>query len=319
MRREYSFDKVRSALQSAVDHGVVEGLGFVVRREDATIFKEAFGGYTVDKSTVIWSATKLASTTAVMSVIDEGLADLDDPIVKYIPEFTDVAATITIRQLLAQTHGLPADHPTIANPLRDNGLTLAESVIQIARDRQPEYPPGSRHRYAPAASYAIAGRIAEIVTGREWGNLFEERVSGPLMMRTFTYGETRNPRLGGGAAAGLEDYANLLQMHLANGVFRGRRVLSEEACLEMRRDQLHGVPFAPTVLKPQVGYGLTWWFDEVDASRRAIQLSVPGGLGAIPWINLDRGYLAFLLLRKDMASSLRVYEELLPLLHEALA
>jgi CubicO group peptidase (beta-lactamase class C family) len=296
----------------------VEAAGLVIVKDGSTIFREAFGKYTVESADLLWSATKLASATAMMSVIDDGLARLDDPISRHLPAFTGVKGGITIRQLLAQTHGLPADHPTIAAPLRDNNLTLAESVDQIARDLEPEYAPGSRHRYAPAASYAILGRIAEVVTGQAWEELFAERVGTPLAMKTFTYGETRNPRIGGGAACALDDYANLLQMHLEGGLFGGRRVLSEASVLEMRRDQLHGVPFTSAVQKREYGYGLTWWFDEVDAQGEAIQLSVPGGLGAIPWINVQRRYAAFLLIRKTLAASVAVYESILPLIHQAL-
>ena len=315
---EYDFEALRAALQGAIDAGQVEAAGLVIVKGGRRVFLEAFGRYTIESADLLWSATKLASATAVMSVIDDGLARLDDPISRYLPAFAGAKGAITIRQLLAQTHGLPADHPSIAAPLQDNGLTLAESVDQVARDLEPEYPAGSRHRYAPAASYAILGRIAEVVTAQSWVELFAERVGSPLAMKSFTYGETRNPRVGGGAACALVDYANLLQVHQEGGVFAGRRVLSEAAVMEMRRDQLHGLPFTSPAQKREHGYGLTWWFDEVDETGTAVQLSVPGGLGAIPWLNLQRRYAAFLLVRKTLAASVAVYESILPLINQSL-
>lgn len=312
------FPRVASELQRSITEHRVDGLGLVIVRDGRVLFREAFGTSTTETILLLYSATKLASATAVMAVIDEGLARLDDSISHFLPAFSGVNGTITIRQLLSQTHGLPANHPSIATPQRDNGLTLAESVDQIARDLQPEYTPGSRFRYAPAASYAISGRIAEIVTGQNWSDLFAARVGGPLQMGTFTYGPGQNPRVGGGAVCALDDYANLLQMHLEGGTFGGRRILSDSSVREMREDQLGGIPFVGGVQKAETGYGLAWWFDERDASGDAFQFSVPGGLGAIPWIDVERRYGAFLLLQKTLPAGVAVFDAILPLIKEAL-
>ena len=83
-------------------------------------------------------------------------------------------------------------------------------------------------------------------------------------------GRRRGSAFGGGAACALVEYANLLQVHLEGGVFAGRRVLSEAAVMEMRRDQLHGLPFTSPAQKREHGHGLTWWFDEADETRAAI-------------------------------------------------
>jgi CubicO group peptidase (beta-lactamase class C family) len=245
------------------------------------------------------SATKLASTTAIMSCVDSGLVHLDDPIGKHLPQFGPNRRIITIRQLLSQTHGLPFTHDSIPQPQAANGMTLAQSVNLIAKEDTLEFAPGSQHKYQPAVSYHIAGRICEVVTHKSWEELFDERVGKPLEMATFTYGDTPNPRIGGGAKCALRDYGNLVQMHVANGVFKDRRILSQTSVAEMQKDQLHGVKFTQIPrISTTVGYGLSWWFDSLQANGEARLISVPGAFAATPWIDRQHRYGGFLLVEE---------------------
>ncbi len=256
-KRDWS--EVDAKLKGSIEDKTFEGVGLLLCTAEGTFYKKAFGADTTETTHLLGSATKLASTTTIMTLVDDRLINIDDPIKKYLPQFGPVSGAITIRQLFAQLHAMPAGHPSIALPLQDNGFTLEESVNQIAKDDTVRYPVGEQHEYQPAVSYHIGGRIAEVVTGEVWKELFDERVRIPLDMQTSTYGETRNPRIGGGAKCALQDYGNLLQMHLAAGVFKGRRVLSEASVREMQKDQLNGAPFTP--IGRTNGYGLSWWFE----------------------------------------------------------
>ena len=314
----YDFSAVSSRLKRAVDNGELPGVGLIIVNRDSTLYKEAFGTSTVNSALLIASATKLASASVMMTLVDEGRIALDDPIAKYLPQFVDAKGAITIRQLLSQTHGLPADHPAIPFPGRDNGLTLAQAVDQIARDVVPTRPPGTAFEYAPTVSYHIMGRIAEVVTGEPWAVLFKKRIADPLQMSNTTYGNTQNPRIGGGISTTIEDYSHLVQMHLRRGTFGATRVLSDSAIVEMQKDHVKGLPFLSFPAKPEIGYGLTWWFDEVDTNKNATQISVSGAWGAIPWTNLSYQYGAFLLTFDQLANSVPVWEEIVPLIHQAL-
>lgn len=314
--RSLDFNEIDRRLKATIDEKVFEGIGLLLCTSDKTLYKKAFGADTTETPHLLASATKLASTTAMMTIIDEKLAGLEDPIKKYLPQFGPVRGKITIRQLLSQTHGMAASHASIPAPQRDNGITLEESVNRIAKDDTVLFPSGSKHEYQPAVSYHIFGRIAEVVTSQDWATLFDKRVAGPLEMKTFTYGKTKNPRIGGGAKGSLQDYGNMLQMHLAGGVFKGRRVLSEASVAEMQRDQLRGIPFTPVAVRPNPkGYGLTWWFDVLDEKGNPEQFSCAGAYGAIPWLNRKAGYGGFLLVEKRLQASWTVYSELHPLIN----
>jgi CubicO group peptidase (beta-lactamase class C family) len=311
----------RAALDAFIEAGRVSNgfktTGVLLCDGHGSFYTISLGGDEESSGHLLASATKLASATAVMSVVDDGLLSLDDPIGKYLPQFGPNRRGITIRQLLSQTHGLPGNHAAIALPQVDNGLSLAQAVDRIASEDTLVFPPGSKHTYMPAVSYHIVGRIAEIVTGKTWARLFEERVGVPLEMTGFSYGDTPNPRIGGGAKCALRDYGNLVQMHLAGGVFKGRRVLSAASVAEMQKDQLRGVPFTPARAVPStVGYGLTWWFNRLDDTGQPRLLSVPGAWGATPWIDRKLGYGGFLLVEEPMGTLGRVADFFLELADE---
>jgi CubicO group peptidase (beta-lactamase class C family) len=314
---EPDFGAIDRRLKATIDDRVFDGIGLLLCTAERTVYKKAFGADTTETTHLLASATKIASATAMMTLVDEKRIALDDPIKKYLPQFGTVRGAITIRQLLAQTHGMPANHRSIPAPQRDNGMTLEEAVNEIAKDDSVDFAPGSKQSYQPAVSYHIMGRIAEVVTSQDWATLFEKRVSGPLEMKTFTYGETKNPRIGGGAKCALQDYGNLLKMYLARGVFKGRRVLSEAAVAEMQKDQSRGAPFSTELrlTPPSQGYGLTWWIDLLNEKKEPVQFSCAGAFGAIPWLNPTAGYGGFLLVQKRLPEAWPLYRELSPLIN----
>jgi CubicO group peptidase (beta-lactamase class C family) len=107
-------------------------MGVLLCDAGGTFYARSFGGDEESSSHLLASATKLASATAIMSLVDDGLLALDDPIGKYLPQFGPNRRKITIRQLLAQTHGMPAQHAAIAPPqVEDFFLTLADEVARL--------------------------------------------------------------------------------------------------------------------------------------------------------------------------------------------
>ena len=98
--------------------------------------------------------------------------------------------------------------------------------------------------------------------------------------------------LGGGTRAVLHDYATFLNMISNNGIFKGNRVLSENAITEMEADQIGEAKVSEHEFVERVRaqmhngiYGLGEWREELDNEGRAILISSPGWAGAYPWID----------------------------------
>jgi len=311
------FSGVITALRAAVADGDPPWAGLTVVTAEETLLAVMAGAASLDHVDLIASATKMPSASAIMTLVDDGALSLDDPVSRYVPSFSSDKAAITVRQCLSHTSGLPADAPALSR----YDISLAEAVEEYA-GLPLVAPPGTRFVYG-GVSYSVAGRVAEIVSGHPWAEFFAQRIATPLGLSTFTYGQTRNPRIAGGAACSLGDYATLLQLHLGLGMVNGTRVLSAEAVAEMQRDQVaaRGATFSEVAAesgKKEYGYGLAWWFDELAADGTPTQISDAGLFGAIPWIDRQRGYGAFLFVRTRLTTGVRLFATLLPLIRQAI-
>jgi CubicO group peptidase (beta-lactamase class C family) len=179
---EYDFGPITASLKKAVEEAPLDGACLLVIKDGKTIYEQCFGKYTPDTVVAIASSSKWFSSATIMTLVDEGKLKLDDPVSKYLPKFTGKKGQITIRQLLSHTSGLPPQNRCLS----DFSITLAEAANQIA-----EAPlladPGKEFRYG-GVSMQVAGRIAEVVGGKSWEELFQERIAKPLEMKNTSYG-----------------------------------------------------------------------------------------------------------------------------------
>ena len=205
-----------------------------------------------------------------MVLTDEGKLSLDDPVSKYLPEFSGDKAAITIRQLFSHTSGLPPE----ARCRNDKRTTLELCANEIARLKLRANP-GEQFYYGGAAMH-VGGRIAEIVSGRSWNELFTDKIASSLgMTKTdyLAYGPTANPRPEGDARSSLDDYARFLQMILNQGRFNDRTILSDAAVTEMHKDQTNGARIVYTIYEKhgdldltllRARYGIGVWREKVE-------------------------------------------------------
>ena len=283
----YDFTGITTSLKKAVEDAPLDGACLLVVKDSEMIYEHCFSKYKPETVVSIASASKWLSAATIMTLVDEGKLSLDDPVSKHLPRFTGKKGEITIRQLLSHTSGLPGDDPAIGT----FRITLREAADQIA-----EVPlvadPGKEFRYG-GVSMQVAGAIAEIVSGKSWADLFQERIAGPCGMKNTRYGRfglNRNPRIAGGASSTMNDYRNFLTMLLAEGEFNGKRVLSKEAIREMEKDQTGGAEKkSATLARLTAGsrYGLGEWLDRKEENGQGIEISSPGAFGFRPWIDRE--------------------------------
>lgn len=264
------------------------GAALLVVKDGKVAYERYFGAYTPETVVPIASSSKWLSAAVIMTLVDEGKLDLDAPVSRYLPQFTGDKARMTIRQMFSHSSGL-VDFPGAW----DYGTTMGDYADRVAREGVMAGPPGSGVRYA-SASMQVVGAIAEKVTGKSWNALFAERIGQPCEMTSTTYAlrpENRNPMLAGGARSSLRDYGRFLEMIAGKGVYKGRRVLSEQAVREMQKDQTGDLPLL-RASNDRMGrashYGLGEWLDVQAPDGRTLQVSSPGAFGFRPWLDLDR-------------------------------
>jgi len=307
--KQYDLSLLDRKIQGWVDSGYYPGASVLIARNNKLIFRKYYGNYKPETVTYIASAGKWLAAAAIAAVVDEGKLSWDDQVKKWLPEFTDIKGEATLRQLLSHTAGYPDYQPE--GNRRDDYQTLEESVSHIA-GLPADTLPGTRFNYGGLAMQ-VAGRMAELATGKNWETIFQQKIAGPLQMRSTSFtpvdpGSGHSPMLGGGARSSLSDYADFLNMIFNEGTFKGSRVLSLKAVKEMQADQVGSAKVKPAefveavrVSSRQDIYGLGEWREEVKADGEAVLVSSPGWAGAYPWIDKTKGVYGFLLTHADPA------------------
>lgn len=292
----------------------------IVRAGCPGAWRQASGSFTTSTAVPIASASKMPSATAILTLVDAGKLGLDEPIGRYLPDWPADKAAITTRMLLSHTSGLRGQVPCLSA----DDVTLDACVRQIAATTL-DAAPGKAFIYG-GADYQVAGRIAEIVSGKSWHAFFASAVAEPCGLHTFTYapaaysplGSDTNPRIAGGAASNVDDYLALLRMHLDNGLCGSTRVLSAASVAEMRRDQGAGLECRESPYgRNNCHYGLGWWINPPTGAGAARTWGDAGALGATPWIDPSRGYGALLLIRKSFMVGQQIVDQLQPLVDAA--
>jgi CubicO group peptidase (beta-lactamase class C family) len=186
-----------AGLDAWFDHQIADaaipGAAMVVVRGGQVVDVHTYGaaddhGSAITPSTpfMIGSLTKSMTALAVMQLVEAGRLSLDTRVVDVLPEFAtaDPSATrsITIRQLLDQTSGLPT--AAGLRPFSTPVTSLAARVGELD-GIAPVSPPGAEYHYSNA-NYLVLGRIVEAVSGADFGTYVQSHIFEPLGMRSAT-------------------------------------------------------------------------------------------------------------------------------------
>jgi D-alanyl-D-alanine carboxypeptidase len=175
------------------------GLGAAVYAGDATEAWALSSGtaqpmrnrpITEDDHFRIASQTKTFTATVVMQLVDEGAAQLDAPIGRYLPGVVESDSVdgdaITVRQILQHTSGLPRDP---VNPVSEPDGTYTEAeLVRSALTQEPQFAPGTGWGYSNV-NYLVAGMLVETLTGQTISAAITERIIEPLSLTETTFPE----------------------------------------------------------------------------------------------------------------------------------
>jgi CubicO group peptidase (beta-lactamase class C family) len=158
--------------------GVLHNGGFT---EFATGIKNVETGEPATTETVYQcgSMTKTWTALAFMQLVDEGKADLDEPVRTYLPGFTvadpEVSAKVTPRHLLYHTNGI---EEAFGDPGEEDNVY--ERMVANIADAPQVFPLGHTHGYSAALGYAILARILEVHDCKPWDDVMRERLFDPM-------------------------------------------------------------------------------------------------------------------------------------------
>lgn len=177
----------QQAGQAAVAAGV-PAVQIAVSHHGRVLYSEAFG--VVDKETAtpattrsvlrIASVTKPFTAAAILLLAERGALTLDDPIVKFVPEFDPRGTTITLRHLLTHTSGIPIDWYPLTPPFPPiTAEVTREQAIKSINAQPLSFAPGSKFGYSNAG-YLILGYVIESAAGRPYADFIHQEFALPL-------------------------------------------------------------------------------------------------------------------------------------------
>jgi uncharacterized protein YbbC (DUF1343 family)/CubicO group peptidase (beta-lactamase class C family) len=286
--------RLDEVIEQAIKERTIPGAVLIVGHNGEIVHRKAYGNralipsrepMTVDTIFDCASLTKVvATTTAVMMLVEEGKLRLGDRLSKYLPEFAGGRSPITIEQLLTHYSGLRPDLDL------EPAWSGYQTGITMAFQEKPVANPGSRFIYSDI-NYILLGELVREVSGQPLDQFARERIFEPLGMAdsgfhpdpslmpriapteqladgTILRGVVHDPttRFMGGLAghAGLfstaDDLSRFARMMLHGGMIDGRRLITPLSVVKMT------TPQSPRGRPAQRGLG--WDFDSPYSSVR---------------------------------------------------
>ena len=296
-RAQYNFENVDRVLDAS-QKNLGRNMCVLVSKNDKIVYSFLRGDYNESTPELIASCSKWFTSALVMTFADEGKLSVDDPISKYLPDFaTADKKNILIRHCLSHTTGIESEPFTLAS-LRDHRKykTLGEEVRGFA-SKPMAGKPGEVFAYS-TVGLNIAGHILEVISGRDFETLFQERIARPLGMTNTSFVSKNAINPSGGATSTALEYLKFLEMILHQGNYKGRQILSEHSVAAMQESQTANARVLYTPEQANgLDYGFGEWIHRKDPQERGIVVSSPGLFGTFPYIDKSGNYAAIIFVK----------------------
>jgi D-alanyl-D-alanine carboxypeptidase len=138
----------------------------------------------------IASVAKAFSGAVALHLVQEGQLGLDDTIGQRLPSLPAAWASVTVRQMLSHTSGLP-DYTQSKGFARQaetkpHGFVSPTRIVDWVRKDDLVFSPGSKYEYSNTDNIVV-GLIAEQVTGQSYGDLLSTLVFAPTSLTQTTF------------------------------------------------------------------------------------------------------------------------------------
>ena len=199
---------VRSHVSAVIGQKILPCSSLLVYQESEGFYREEFGFSDISKRKMLKSdamfrlasMSKPITAVAALILMDRGLLSLDDPIAKYLPEFSnlhigkiengevveeiEVKTVVTIKELLTHSSGMGSGDigakDFLAIPVEERA-TLEMAMPHYAKCRL-EFEPKTSSNYSPFIGLDILSRIIEIISGKPYDVFLKEEIFDKLGM-----------------------------------------------------------------------------------------------------------------------------------------
>ncbi len=228
------FKNLTRCLNSLTENGKIPSVDCIVYKNHEMIYRQFLGKTDIEKDInikgdeiyFIFSMTKMITCTAALQLYEKGAYSLDEPVSKYLPEFSKmkVAASfsdsenslriasgkhtdyteamadwtyaknqITVMDLFTMSAGL--DYNLEADYIKEAlafGKTSSRELVSSFSKAVLGFEPGTRFMYS--LCHDVLGVLVEIWSGKSLGDYMEENIFKPLGMKNTFFGVPKDEK-----------------------------------------------------------------------------------------------------------------------------
>jgi CubicO group peptidase (beta-lactamase class C family) len=206
--------RIDSTLKTFVDSASLAGVSALIFEKNNEVYFNAFGfadreaNIPIDRNTIvrIYSMTKPVTGVALMKLYEEGAFQLDDPLSKYAPEFSDMKVLtrvdasgklitepakrpITIRDITRHTAGFVNNENVEGLGPLFKEATRKENTLKQLAEKLGKAPlmfhPGEQWAYGPSVD--VQAFLVERIAGKPFDQYIKEQILDPLKMSATRY------------------------------------------------------------------------------------------------------------------------------------
>ena len=276
----------------------VPGASVAIIRNDSLIYAKGYGVREIGKPErvtertifAIGSSSKAFTAAAVAMQVDSGKVTLDAPAAAYLPSFqladAYVSKEITVRDLLSHRSGLSRGELLWYGSEYDR-----DEILRRVRFQQPSWSFRSQFGYQNVM-YLAAGQVVARTANVTWDDFIRRRIFQPLNMResntsitalagmsdvaaphanvndtvrTIPYRKIDNIAPAGSINSNAVEMAQWVRLHLGDGKYEGKQLISKRMVDEMRAPQI--VIRGMGNMNPSahlMAYGLGWFLSDYE-------------------------------------------------------
>ena len=333
-----SIQNVDTYLKKYLDKVPVPGFSLVIVEDGSVKFSKGYGfekqgdikPMSVNTTMAIGAMGRGFTAIAIMQLVEQGLVDLDVPIITYLPWFKtanqEFSDQITLRMCLSNTTGIPPQFEAL--PDLDN-TNSSESFVRTFESHFIKRKPGLSHEFCDEG-FVIAGLIVAEVTGVSYADYVVKNILEPLEMKNSAvrvrqlgnrsvvhghemglvecYPAERGSTEGNYVAAGSEFYSSAADLGrymialLNKGQYKGRSILSAEGIEELFRSNtsFQGLGTMLGGNGIDIQYALGWMGMNIEDRDIMIHTGNNGNVASIIGLNRDKDQAFAMLFNADV-------------------
>jgi CubicO group peptidase (beta-lactamase class C family) len=217
--------------------------GWLIIHNASIVYERYCGDFSSYRMATIFSVSKSITSLLCGIAVDDGyIHSIDDPVTDYLPELKKkdpMWQKLTIRHLLDMKSGLDFDDTYEFTSLKDLKMLNAMAKLNYGHNLMKQIKslkfrcePGTSRRYESMTA-AILGVVIERASGKRFADYLSEKVWKPLGMESYALinidsRKHDNAHTFGGISTTIKDLAKIGCLYLHNGMWNGKRIVSEE-------------------------------------------------------------------------------------------